>query len=149
MAISTYKAELMCQTAASTWGRLVKVKEIPDLGGAPDNLETTTTSDAARTYIPGIQENDTLTFTANYTKADFDFLASLKGTKYALAVWFGDDGADGKFSWAGYIDVYVNGGSVNEVVDMTITITPATVIDVTGAAPWETGETPNYVTLPS
>ena len=147
MAISTYKAELMCQTAASTWAQLIPVKEIPDLGAAPDNLETTTTSDAARTYIPGIQENDVLTFTANYTSADYTLLSGLRGTKYAFAVWFGDSGADGKFSFAGYIDVYVNGGGVNEVVDMTITITPATVIDDTGAAPWGTGETPNYVTL--
>lgn len=51
---------------ADTWSKLVDIKDFPDLGGAPEMLETTTLSDGAQTYIPGIQSQDALEFTANY-----------------------------------------------------------------------------------
>ena len=37
----------------------------------PNLLETTTLSDAAQTYIPGIKSMDLMTFTVNFTKTDF------------------------------------------------------------------------------
>ena len=137
MAISSYKAFLMQSSNGSTYTKLVDIKEFPDLGGAPEMLDTTTLSDGARTYIPGIQETESMTFTANYTKADFTTLNALKDTENYYAVWFGatvsggtatPTGSDGKFSFKGYLDVFVAGGGVNEVVDMTITIAPSTVI---------------------
>lgn len=137
MAISSYKAFLMSSTNGTTYTKLVDIKEFPDLGGAPEMLDTTTLSDGARTYIPGIQETESMTFTANYTKADFTALSSASGTEGYYAVWFGatvsggvatPTGTDGKFSFKGYLDVFVAGGGVNEVVDMTITIAPSTVI---------------------
>lgn len=139
MAISTYKAFLMkgSGTDSITWSKLVDIKEFPDIGGAPEMLETTTLSDAMQTYIPGIQTMDGLEFTCNYTKTDYTTLAGLKGVKNKYAIWFGatvsdgvatPDGTDGKFSFEGMLDVYVNGGGVNEVVDMTVNIAPSTVI---------------------
>ena len=138
MAISSYKSFLMTSTNSGTsWSKLIDIKEFPDLGGAPEMLDTTTLSDGARTYIPGIQETEALTFTANYTKADYQSLNALKDTEGNYAVWFGatvsggvatPDGSAGKFSFKGYLDVFVAGGGVNEVVDMTITIAPSTVI---------------------
>lgn len=137
MAISSYKVFLMTSTNGTTYTKLVDIKEFPDLGGAPEMLDTTTLSDGSRTYIPGIQETESMTFTANYTKADFTALDALKGTEHDYAVWFGatvsngvatPTGSDGKFSFKGYLDVFAAGGGVNEVVDMTITIAPSTVI---------------------
>ena len=136
MAISTYKVFLMKKTS-ETWSKLIDIKDFPDLGGSPELLETTTLSDKMQTYIPGIQSHDALEFTANYTKADYTTLAALADTEEDYAVWFGGteaegvltpDGANGKFSFKGTLSVHVNGGGVNEVVDMTITITPSTVI---------------------
>ena len=69
MAISTYKIFLMMKET-STYTKLVDIKDFPDLGGAPEMLETTTLSDKMQTYIPGIQSIDALEFTANYTKTD-------------------------------------------------------------------------------
>lgn len=137
MAISSYKAFLMTSSNGSTYSKLVDIKEFPDLGGAPEMLDTTTLSDGSRTYILGIQETEAMSFTANYTKADFTALEALKSTENYYAVWFGatvsggvatPTGTDGKFSFKGYLDVFVAGGGVNEVVDMTITIAPSTVI---------------------
>lgn len=137
MAISTYKVFLMKKGEGSTYTKLIDIKDFPDLGGSPELLETTTLSDKMQTYIPGIQSNDALEFTTNYTKADYTTLAALADTEEDYAVWFGGmeaegvvtpDGSNGKFSFKGKLSVHVNGGGVNEVVDMTITITPSTVI---------------------
>ena len=141
MAISTYKAFLMKGTASSgstTYAKLIDIKDFPDLGGSPDALETTTLSDGAHTYIPGIQGAEALEFTANYSATDFQTLKALAGTKTSFAVWFGatvsagvttPTGSDGKFSFDGYLDVHVSGGGVNEVVDMVVTIIPASTIN--------------------
>ena len=139
MAISSYKVFLMKGTGTDsvTWAKLVDIKDYPDLGGAPDNIETTTLSDKARTYIAGIENNESLTFTANYTKTDFTTLKALEGTTTKFAVWFGGtesggvvtpDGSDGKYSFEGQLSVFVNGAGVNEPVNMTITIAPSTII---------------------
>ena len=66
MAISTYKVFLM-KKETSNYTKLIDIKDYPDLGGAPEMLDTTTLSDRATTSIPGIQQMDALAFTANYT----------------------------------------------------------------------------------
>ena len=132
MAISTYGVYLMKGTKgtgdAVTYSKLVDIKDFPDLGGSKELLETTTLSDGMQTYIDGIKSADALEFTANYTKAEYDTLLDLEGTLTPFAVYFGEAGANGKFSWEGYLSVRVNGGGVNEVVGMTISIAPATEI---------------------
>ena len=137
MAISTYKIYLMMKGEGTTYQKLVDIKDFPDLGGAPEMLETTTLSDKMQTYIPGIQSIDALEFTANYTKTDFTTLKALEGQEKEFAVWFGasgsggtltPDGSDGKFEFKGQLSVFPVGGGVNEVVDMTITIAPSTPI---------------------
>jgi hypothetical protein len=135
MAISTFGITLMQGTGTGTpktYTKLVDIKDFPDLGGAPEMLETTTLSDAMQTYIEGIQSADALEFTANYTKEDYTKLtaSTIKGVKVPYAVFFGADGKDGKFEFEGYLSVRVNGGGVNEVVGMTISIAPATAITV-------------------
>ena len=75
MAISTYKVFLMKKAdTGEQWSKLIDIKEFPDLGGEPEMLETTTLSDNMQTYIAGIQSLDGLSFTANYTLADFQTL---------------------------------------------------------------------------
>ena len=141
MAISTYKIFLMKKGSGqtATYSKLVDIKSFPDLFGAPDMLETTTLSDGAQTYILGIQNQDGLEFTANYTKTDFTTLKALEGTETDYAIWFGatvsggtatPTGTDGKYEFKGLLNVSISGGGVNEVVDMTITIAPTTVITV-------------------
>nr|DAK02806.1 MAG TPA: Major tail protein [Caudoviricetes sp.] len=138
MAVSTYKIFLM-QKETSTWSKVIDIKEFPDLGGAPEMLETTTLSDKMQTYIPGIQSLDSLEFTANYTLEDYKKLKQMEGSDKEFAVWFGGTesgdtvtptGTDGKFKFNGQLSVYANGGGTNEVVGMTITIAPSTVISM-------------------
>lgn len=138
MAISTYKVYLMKKgtTSGATYDKLIDIKDFPDLGGEPEMLDTTTLSDGARTYIPGIQSQEALTFTANYTATDFQTLKALEDTEYDFGVYFGASGSgnaptygtEGKFTFKGKLTVFVTGGGVNEVVDMTISIAPSTEI---------------------
>lgn len=141
MAISTYKVFLMKKTE-NAYEKLVDIKDFPDLGGAPEMLETTTLSDKMQTYIPGIQSLDALAFTANYTKEDYTKLKALEGVENDYAVWFGGTeevgvvtptGTDGKFEFKGQLSAYPVGGGVNEVVDMNITIAPSTPITMAEA----------------
>lgn len=139
MAISTYKVFLMKKGEGDTYEKLIDIKDFPDLGGAPEMLETTTLSDKMQTYIAGIQSLDALEFNANYTKTDFDNLKALEGKTESYAVWFGGTenggvvtptGSDGKFNFDGQLSAFPTGGGVNEVVGMTITIAPSTPITV-------------------
>ncbi len=136
MAISTYKVFLM-KKGDSDWEKLIDIKDFPDLGGAPEMLDTTTLSDKMKTYIPGIQDIDSLEFSANYTLEDYQKIKGLEGSEYDFAVWFGGEenagvltpnGSDGKFAFKGQLSVYATGGGTNEVVGMTITIAPSTPI---------------------
>lgn len=140
MAISTYKIFLMKKASmGDTYEKVIDIKGFPNLGGAPEMLETTTLSDKMQTYIPGIQSLDALEFTANYTKTDFTKLKALEGKEESYAVWFGGEetggvltptGSDGKFEFKGQLSAFPVGGGVNEVVDMTVTIAPSTPITV-------------------
>lgn len=145
MAIRSNKAFLMVATTGSplNYSKLVDIKSTPDVGSAPNMLETTTLSDDMQTFIPGIIQLDSsgLQFTANYTKTDYNKLKTQQsydeGTSGPAhyAIWFGvsstdgsPDGHDGKFSFDGRLTPTVNGVGVDEVVEMTISIAPATPI---------------------
>lgn len=126
-------------SAGADYAKLVDIKDFPDMGGSPEMLETTTLSDPMQTFIAGIQTLDTsgLQFTCNYTKSDYSTLKALEGAEKDFAVWFGastansvdtPDGSDGKFEFSGLLSVFVAGGGVNEVVNMTVSIAPSTKI---------------------
>lgn len=143
MASSTYQTFLMLGHVVTQgtvgYTKLLDIKSYPDLGGSPELLETTTLSDAMRTNILGIQANDSMEFTCNYTLEDYNAVKALGGTLQYLAVFFGgldDEGSidpsesDAQFRFRGYIDVHVNGGEVNAVREMTVTVAASTAITV-------------------
>ena len=94
MATSSYKTFLM-QKKENAYEKLVDIKDFPNLGGAPEMLETTTLSDPMQTYIEGIQSQDALEYTINYDLATYQKLLAMKGTETEFAVWFGGDEANG------------------------------------------------------
>lgn len=131
MASNTYQTYLMLGTGTGSnisYNKLVDIKNYPDLGSSPELLETTTLSDAMRTNIFGIQGNDAMEFTCNYSKADYNTVKALDGTEQELAIYFGEDGADGKFTFKGYVSVHANAGDVNAVREMTVTVAASSVI---------------------
>ena len=137
MATSSYKTFLMKKGTGDTYEKLVDIKDFPDLGGAPEMLETTTLSDNMQTFIEGIQSQDALEFTANYDLTTYTTLNGLKGKETEFSVWFGGTeangvvtpkGDEGKFDFKGYLTPRVVGKGVNEVREMIISIAPSTPI---------------------
>ena len=131
MAISTYQSYFMNGTGTTTltWAKLFDFKTDPDLGAAPEQLETTTQSDPAHTYIPGLEANEQKNYTLNYDSSLYDTIKALKDQELNVSEWFGadssgsPDGHNGKFVGKGYLDIYVNGGDANTVRNMTVVLT--------------------------
>ena len=136
MASSTYKSYLMHKKTDS-WEKLIDIVSYPDLGGAPEMLDATTLSDPMTVNILGIQSLDALEFECNYDLEKYTELKAMEGEEKEFAVWLGGsvangvatpDGSDGKFEFKGQLAVYVNGGGVNEVRKMTVSIAASTAI---------------------
>ena len=126
MAISTLGVTLKMGTSAEALEKVVDIKDFPDLIGDPNMLETTTLSDAAVTNIPGIRSSDMLTFTCNYTKADFTAVNEQANTPLHYALEFSDGS---KFTWQGQHTCGVPGKGVNEVIEFTINIAASTPVE--------------------
>lgn len=128
MAISTIFTYLLDGGAASgaaSWGStaLVAIKDIPDLEGEREEIEATSLSDDSRTFVEGLKNNASWTFTCNYTKTDYEALKLLAGTEKHYGVFLGDtSGTDGKFTSKGFLSVQKTGGGVGEVQEMAVKI---------------------------
>ena len=128
MAQSSYNTILKySESQGGSFEELVAIKDFPDLGGAPELLETTTLKNSNQTYINGIQSMDALQFTANYTLADYQNVSRLADKPLFFELWFGEEGngEDGIFAWAGELSVWATGAGVNEVREMIISIAPS------------------------
>lgn len=135
MAIATIGSHFMKGTGTGTltWTELFKFKTDPTLIDPPELLDTTTQADHARTSIFGLATNNAKQFTLNYDATIYDAIKALEGTEQNLSMWFGDTfdsatntytptGENGKFTGKGYLYVTPNGGDVNAVRDMTVTL---------------------------
>ena len=126
MAISTYLATLKWGTDAATVAKVVSIKDFPDLMGEPHMLETTTLSDSAQTFIPGIKSMDIMNFTYNYTKADFEKVKQDEGKPLHYELEFSDGSA---FVWQGSHTATLAGKGVDEVIEGGIAIAPSTSVE--------------------
>lgn len=129
MAISTAKTYLFYKpTSTGTAVKLVDIISYPDLGSTPSKLDTTDLSaEKFKTSILGLQDTPDLTFEANYDATKFATINALTG-KYDFELHFGENGADGKFTWNGECQIYATGGGVDEVRKMTIILSAETEI---------------------
>ena len=117
-------------TSTGTFTKLCKIKSYPDLGGAPENLETTDLEDTFQTFTKGVQSMDSLEFTANFNPTDYAAVVAAipsSGDIY-YKLEFGSGGSEGNFTWTGTHSVHVNGGDVNAVREMTISVIPSSAI---------------------
>ena len=131
MAINTFGITLKWGESAEAVEKVVDIKDFPDMIGESELLETTTLSDAAVTNIPGIRSSDTLTFTCNYTKADFTAVNSEANKPLYYTLEFSDGS---KFAWQGQHTCGLPGKGVNEVVEFTINIAASTPVEFNAGA---------------
>lgn len=125
MAESTKGTVLKYGATAAETTKMCPIKDFPDLGGAPEMLDTTTLDDAIETSIPGIQKAGAMEFTANYNEDDYDSVAATANKPGYYDLEF-ESGA--KFSWQGQHSVYVTGGGTNAVKEMKIVIARSSAI---------------------
>lgn len=126
---STINTVLKCGETSQALTKLCAIKSYPQLGGAREQLETTDMEDEQQTFVPGVQSVEAMEFVANYEKEKYDSVKASAGKDQCYQLEFGEDGKDGKFGWKGQHDVFVNGGEVNGVREMTINISPSTKIE--------------------
>lgn len=113
------------KSAASTFEKIIDITEYPDMGGATNKLDATTLSDKKKRTIDGVEETADLEFKAWYDKADYKKLYDIEksGTIDGYQLWFGEDGEDGIWEWSGKMHVFANGGTSDNVSEMTFSIT--------------------------
>ena len=68
------KSSVTGATDFSSFKTLDNVSDIPDLGGAPEQIDVTAVGDERRKFINGIIEQDELEFTCFYEEKTFDGL---------------------------------------------------------------------------
>lgn len=123
MAISTSGVYLKYKGTGDAYETLVDIKAFPDMGAAPQTVETTTLSDTAQTFVMGVKTTVPMEFTANYDPDDYDKLIALSGEQ-EFALFFGENGENGIFAWTGELTVWIVGAGTNAAVDMKISIIP-------------------------
>jgi hypothetical protein len=123
MAISSYGVALKWGESESNVAKVVDIKDFGDLIGEVNMLETTTLSDSQVTNIPGIRSGDSIPFTCNYTKADFDKVYADEGKPLFYELTFSDGSG---FTWQGQHTVGVPGKGVDEVLEFTINVAAST-----------------------
>lgn len=130
MAISTAKTYLYYNTVSTTFVKLCDIVNYPDLGSAPNKIDTTDLSATnMKTFINGLMEAPDLTFEVMYDKTLYTTLKGLEGTSRKYQILFGSTtGTDGKFEWTGQLKVWVTGAGVDEVRKMTVQISAETEI---------------------
>lgn len=122
MAISTFGVSLKYGATSATTE--LAIKDFPEILGSRSALETTTLKDDAQTFIPGIrQQPEAFDFTMNYDAATLDTINKLTAVQKCELSF--SDGS--KYTWDGYVSARTNEGSVDAVLEMTVSITPTTV----------------------
>lgn len=112
-----------------TLSKLCKIKSYPDLGAPPDTLETTDLEDESQTFVKGVQSQDNMEFTANYTpEAYAAVVATVSDEEGTYQLEMGDGGAQGIFTWTGTHSVHISGGDVNGIREMVVTVVPSSAI---------------------
>ena len=118
MALSSFNTKL------TIGDKEYKIKDFPEILGQRSALETTTLSDDAQTYIPGIrQTSESFPFLANYDSTVYAEINALAGEQECKLTF--SDGSG--FSWEGAVSASINEGSVDSVLEMTIIVVPSTV----------------------
>ena len=101
------------------------VTDIGDIGGTPSDLDATCLKDSMKKNVPGVQ--DTKAFEVTYlfdnstVDSDYRVLKELQnaGNIVPVSVTFPDGTA---FATTGYINTYVSGTKVDELVSAKLTV---------------------------
>ena len=121
MAMSTQGTTLEYQISGGTWETIDNVKSIPAPTSSRDQLETTHLTSTRKSYINGLADSESMSFTIGYTTTGFATVyQALDGNTARFRVTFNDGLA---FEFSGEGAVWVNETNVNEVREYTLEVT--------------------------
>lgn len=128
-------------TSTGTYTSLYSITSVPDLGGAPEQIDVTTIYDSMRKNIPGVQANDDLEFqglrgefaapnaASSALVDEYGVLSALDNdTAYYWKLTYPDGSTH---TWGAYPRTHQNGFGVNEALTYTLTLTVITDITYT------------------
>jgi hypothetical protein len=122
---------------SESYDKLVDIKDFPDMGGSPEQIETTTLSNRVSTFVNGVQSMSSLEFLANYTLDDYKRIKKFQdGNVYEFCIIFGKSadgttyGELGAFTWQGSLSAWLVGGGVNAVREMRISISATNEVEL-------------------
>ena len=125
MAISSQGVQLLYGPSASALTELCRIKDYPDLIGAPNLIDVTDLTDTQQTNIPGVLTSDVLTFLCNYDKTAYTAAEELASTPgyYALRLRTGEG-----WTWQGEHTIGVPGEGVDNAIEFQVHCTNSTPI---------------------
>lgn len=109
-------------SSASSYTEVANIQAIPDLGGAPEQVEVTTLADSSRKYISGIKSTSQLEFTVLFDATEYAAVSALSGEYDWKITLYDDSSSIGTFTFSGQPACRLNGAGVNEALTYTLTI---------------------------
>lgn len=129
--IGTYLGWADVNDSIDSYDKITDIKDFSDLSEPPEGIETTTMSDTAQTFIQGLVQQSAVTFTLNFEPEDYAKIEKVGQSQKAVCLLLQNNClfkcAKAQFS------ITVAGGSVNEVVNATLTVTPAAKWELAGS----------------
>ena len=126
--VLTKRIELGYKTsgAGDTYTKVAGLQSIPDIGGAPEQIDITTFDDAMMHYMNGLKDVGSMEFTFLYDKQDnassnFQTLCGLEDAGTVVS-WEVKLPTGTKFHWDGEVSVTLSGAGVNEPLHFTANI---------------------------
>ena len=112
--------------AGDTYTKVAGLQSIPDIGGAPEQLDITTFDDAMMHYMNGLKDVGSMEFTFLYDADDkaasnFQTLCGLEDAGNVVS-WEIKLPTGTKFHWDGEVAVTLSGAGVNEPLHFTANI---------------------------
>jgi hypothetical protein len=106
-----------------SYKKLTPIRDYPDMGGSPTTVDISDLDSDKSKSLLGPEEFDTLPFTCNYDKTEYNKIYTMKktGKIYYFALVYGEDGQDGADKWQGQISVYKQGGAFGDARTMIVT----------------------------
>ncbi|MCI8620313.1 MAG: hypothetical protein HFJ50_00220 [Clostridia bacterium] len=113
---------------ATAFEELVEIKDVPESGSDPEQIDVTTLKRKIKSYVAGRQDSTLQSFTYNYTEENYftKVMPYCNGEIHEFLVVFQDETGT---LIEGSATTRKNAVSLNSAVEATLAITPQNIVD--------------------
>lgn len=113
-------------SSTSTYTKIAGLREIPDIGGSPEQIDITTFESTMMEYMNGLKDSGLLEFTFLYdgndnSTSNFQVLCGLEDNGDSVS-WELKLPTGTKFHWNGEVAVTLSGKTYNEALEFVASI---------------------------